>query len=121
CGTTRHATRLDELETVPGAPLIRAPKRKRISQHDLVPLSLKDEYEQVAREREIRGVRSGADRTRKFVWAAATGAALTAMPLAVPGFLFLPLKSTALMLVGLDLVVGAAAGFLTLRLKGGLF
>jgi hypothetical protein len=121
CGTTRHPTRLDELETVPGAPLIRAPKRRRISSHDLIPLSLRDEYEQVAREREIKGVRSGTDRTRKFVWAAATGAALTAAPLAVPGFLFLPLKSTALMLLGLDLIIGAAAGYLTLRVKGGLF
>jgi hypothetical protein len=121
CGTSRHPTRLDELDTVPGAPLIRAPKRRRISSHDLLPVSLRDEYDQAARERETKGVRAGSDRTRKFLWAAATGAALTAAPLAVPTFLFLPLKSTAVLLLGLDLVIGAAAGFLTVRVKGGIF
>lgn len=120
CGTTRRTSSLDELDTMPGAPLIRPPKRRRISSHDLLPVSLRDEYEDAAREREVKGLRHSDDRRKKFLWAAGAGAALTALPMAIPGFLFMPLRSDAFLLTLLDIVIGALAGFLTLRLRGGL-
>ncbi|MEZ0229888.1 MAG: hypothetical protein ACAI25_14790 [Planctomycetota bacterium] len=121
CGATRPTTDLGDLHTTPGAPLIRVPKRKRISSHDLVPLSLRDEYEQTARERQVQGMAASEERMKKFLWACATGAALTAIPMAIPAFLFMPARADAFLLTILDVVIGALAGFLTLRMKGGMF
>jgi hypothetical protein len=121
CGTPRPTTKLDEIQTTPGAPLIRVPKRRRISSHDLVPISLRDEYDEAERERAERGARSRDERAKKLLWAAAAGAALTALPMGIPGFLFLPLRSDAFLLAVLDVVIGALAGLLTVRVRGGLF
>jgi hypothetical protein len=121
CGSTRPASDLGTLETMPGAPLIRVPKRKRISSFDLVPLSLREEYEQTARERQVQGIAASEERMKKFLWACATGAALTALPMSIPAFLFMPVRVDAFLLTVLDVVIGALAGFLTLRIRGGMF
>ncbi len=120
CGATRPVSDLASLETMPGAPLVRVPKRKRISSHDLVPLSLRDEYDQSARERQVQGIAASEERMKKFIWACATGAALTAIPMSIPAFLFMPVRVDAFLLTVLDLVIGALAGFVTLRLRGGM-
>src|SRR4051812_21487510 len=78
CGSVRRTSNLHELDTMPGAPLIRPPKRRRISSHDLIPVSLREEYDQAARDRDVKGIKTGADRKAKLFWAAGAGAALTA-------------------------------------------
>jgi hypothetical protein len=119
CGTQLRYGALADLPTMPGAPLIRTARRKRISSHDLVPQSLRDEHEELQREHETRREQGAGVRAQKFAWAAATGAALTAVPLAIPTFLFLPGKWDALLLLFLDLMIGGLAGSITLRLGGG--
>ncbi|HZV02014.1 MAG TPA: zinc ribbon domain-containing protein [Planctomycetota bacterium] len=122
CGQSQHRVgSLGDLPTTPGAPLIRPPKRRRISSHDLVPVSLRYENERRRAEQETRQARFLESQGGRVLAAAIAGAALTALPSSIPDFLFLPLKRDAFMLVLLDLVIGAVAGMLVARSGGGIF
>lgn len=121
CGTSRTTGFMADVPTVPGSPLVRAPKRRRISSHDLVPVSLRQEYEQIQKEKASRTVATDLAYRQKQLLSALTGAALTAFPVAIPTFLFMPLRSDALLVFFLDLLVGALAGSVLLRIGGGLF
>jgi hypothetical protein len=120
CGTAVNP--LDDLQTSPGSPLAKpVPKRRRISSHDLVPESLRREFEQIRKERAERSETTESSFRQKQLLAAITGAALTAFPMAVPGFMFLPRRSDAVLLILFDLLIGATAGSIVLRSKGGVF
>ncbi len=120
CGVSQLRFRpLGSLETTPGAPVIRTRRRERISAEVIIPASLREEREAQMRELAESRARTDELRDRKWTWAVATGAALTAFPLAVPTFLFLPGKWDALLLLFIDAVIGGISGSLTLRLGGG--
>ncbi len=120
CGTSLKPG--GELNTTPGSPLLRpVERRRRISSRDLVPESLRREFEQIRKERAERGEATETTFRQKQLLAAITGAALTAFPMAVPGFMFLPRRSDAVLLILFDLLIGGTAGSIVLRFKGGLF
>jgi hypothetical protein len=121
CGTPRRPGGLAEIDTSPGAPLIRAPKRLRISGHDYVPTGLRQEYERTQLEREQRRAAEVKFRQTKTLYAAIAGLALVAFPYAVPAFVFLPSRKDAIALLGLDALVGVTAGALLSLAKGGWF
>ena len=106
----------------PAPPPLKPPQRKRrISSRDLIPESLRREFEQLRKERAERGEVTETSFRQKQLLAAITGAALTAFPMAVPGFMFLPRQSDAVLLILFDLLIGGTAGSIVLRFRGGLF
>jgi len=121
CGAQALYGSLSRVETTPGAPLVRPRRTRRISSHDLVPTSLRQEYELIKKEKAARGTTSEFALRQKRLLAAVTGAALTGCPMAIPSVLFLPRRSDAFLLIIFDLLIGAFAGSLLLKVRGGLF